>query len=511
MHVLPGSQESRQSKPPTFKTPAGPDAFEVEARYTDMANASALVSWHAARLRYCAAWGSWLTYREGRWVREAKTGGREVEAAKATARRLVADSKASLHAAKATLREYERKVKAQGTDDDRSVTSRLDELRTAENIAEKATRTAKRAQSRDGVLAMLQLAESDPRIATEHTCFDCWAWKLNVANGTLDLQTGELLPHNREDLITKQAPVIYEPAAEAPLWEAFLARSQPDPAIREYLQRVAGYSATGSVREHVLHFHYGSGQNGKSVFLNTLMFVLGDYAHPAARNLLFRTKSEGHDTRFADLCGGRFVTCNEIEEGSRWAEGLIKDLVSDDKIKARRMREDPWSFVPTHKLHIAGNHKPAFGGDDDGIWRRVRLVGWDVSIPPSERDSKLEEKLRGEAPGILRWIVEGAARWFASGIGKDTVPPSILAATEEYRADSDTTGQFMRECLRLEANATAPVAEVREAYEAYCKIAGAYPVAGQRFNARLKAAGGTQEVTRVGAKSVKAWRGVRLL
>ena len=264
----------------------------------------------------------------------------------------------------------------------------------------------------------------------------------------IDLRTGVLRPHSPVDLITCLAPVVYAPSAVAPTFEAFLARVLYDPSVRTWVQRYLGYSLTGNVGEQCLAFFVGEGQNGKSVLLDALLAVLGDYGLRAAPDLVVASHTERHPTEIADLAGRRLVVCSEIEQRNRsWAESTIKRLTGDATITARRMRRDFYTFPATHKLVVAANTRPAVRGTDHGMWRRMRLVPWDVIIPAAERDKTLTDRLVAvEASGILAWLVRGCLDWQAHGLGD---VPAIDAATETYRAEQDLLGRWIEEqCTR---------------------------------------------------------------
>ena len=364
---------------------------------------------------------------------------------------------------------------------------------------------------------MLEVAKSDPMVVIHHDVLDSDTMLFNASNGTVNLRTGQLQPHRQMDLLTKMSPVVFDPNAKAPVWEQFLFRAlSGNVELVDFLQRAVGYALTGSVQEHVLFFCYGNGANGKSTFLGTLHSLLGEYAAPAPRGMLFRSKgTERHPTELATLHGLRFVTCSEIEEGQAFDEALVKDLTGGDRISARRMNEDFWSFAPTHKLFLAGNHRPVVRGDDEGIWRRMRLIPFTVTIPESERDAMLPEKLRAELPGILAWAVRGCVAWNAGGL---QAPGTVKSATAQYRDENDVLGQFFRERVRIEERATVPRAFLRESYEFWCREIGAEPVGPRRLASRLRERAAAEHVTisdttvRIdGGHVVNAWKGVRLL
>src|SRR5919107_5291637 len=259
---------------------------------------------------------------------------------------------------------------------------------------------------------------------------------LNVLNGTIDLRTGELRPHRREDLITKMAPVEYDPNSPVPAWAATLERVLPSPDLRAFFKKLCGYAISGETSEHLLPVLYGTGANGKSTVLSTLLAAAGDYGMQAAPDLLVAKKG-AHPTEVADLFGMRLVASIEVEDGRRLAESLVKQLTGGDKVRARRMRQDFWQFEPTHKVFMAVNHKPEVRGTDTAIWRRIRLIPFTETIPPGEQDKKLPEKLRAELFGILAWCVEGCLEWQREGL---QAPEEVRRATGQYRSEMDVIG-----------------------------------------------------------------------
>jgi putative DNA primase/helicase len=452
------------------------------ATCSDVGNAERFVKKHGDAVRYVTTWGAWVSWDGSRWASDASCG---VEAlAKETARDICEWSTTKLADA----------IKLGNTD----------KTKRAEALVKWATKS----QSSQRLAAMTQVARSTPSIAVAHTRLDSDPMLLNVANGTVDLRTGALRKHDARDLLTKIAPVVFDDRATCPTFDAFLLKVMGGNAeLVDYLARIVGYALTGEVRDHVLVFFYGAtGANGKSTFLGTMQVMLGDYAAPASRGLLFSGKGE-HPTALAALCGKRFVTCSEIQDGQQFDEALVKDLTGGDQITARRMREDPWTYSPTHKLFIAGNHKPQVRGDDGGIWRRIKLVPWTVTIPEAERDTHLPEKLRAELPGIMAWAVRGCLAWQERGL--DT-PKAVRDATAAYRDESDTLGQFFRLSVVFERDASVARKEIREAYELFCSENGAAPFGAMRFAQRLREHGVSEKSIHLGPKCINGWKGVRL-
>src|SRR5215213_6238174 len=356
---------------------------ELRRTRTDYGNAERFVDEHGGSVCWCGPWRKFLVYDGRHWVRD-DTG--EVERLmKSTVRRIYAEA-----------------AEAEDSQERKAIADH-----------------AKRSESAKRINDALRLARSEPGIPIVPRQLDADPWALNVLNGTVDLRTGKLRPHDREELITKLAPVEYDPDAKAPNFEAFLARILPSEALRRFVQRAIGYAAAGVVSEEVLVILYGVGANGKSTLVNVVMEALGDYATKASP-----------PTELADLFGARFVASVETDEGRRLAEDLVKQLTGRDPIKARRMREDFWQFDPPHTLFLATNHRPEVKGTDYAIWRRLKLVPFEITIPGAEQDKGLPEKLREELPGILARIVRGCREWQREwqrdGLGE---PAEVRSAT----------------------------------------------------------------------------------
>jgi P4 family phage/plasmid primase-like protien len=448
-----------------------PWAFNTD----DLGNASRLVARHGADLRYCYPWQKWIVWDGRRW-RPDDTG--EVERrAKETARSISGEAAAIV-----------------GTD-------AAAELRRKELGA-----WARRVGARERLSAMVALAESEEGMAVLPPELDADPWQLNCLNGTLDLRTGELLPHRREDLLTKLVPVAYDPGATCPTWKAFLdVILRGDADVIGFLQRFVGYALTGTIREHVLVVCYGTGSNGKSTFLETVSEMLGDYAWQAPPDLLLVRSLEAHPTDLAGLHGARFATCLETASGRRLDEARMKMLTGGDRVTARRMREDFWTFRPTHKLALGTNHKPAVATTDHGTWRRQRVVPFTVQIPNEHQDTHLPEKLRAELPGILRWALEGCLAWQRDGLGEAR---AIRQATDAWRDEGDALGTFLTACCEHVPRATVPAGELYAKYMAWCRTSGEEPLRKVAFGQRLTERGFE---TRKGAGGVRLWRGLELL
>ena len=308
--------------------------------------------------------------------------------------------------------------------------------------ANQLAKWAKQSGSRSRIEAMVYLARGVDGVLIDHNSLDADPEMLHVANGRINLRTGEHEPSESMHLNTKLAPVEYDPTATASLWKRSLEEWHPDPEQRGYLQRLVGEAAVGTVRDHVLVIHFGDGANGKGTFINALAHVFGGYFTVPHKSLLTVTRHDEHATVVASLFRARLAVASETERRVKLNEAIVKNLTGGDTLRARRMREDEWSFEPTHSLWLQTNHLPEIAGTDEGIWRRVRVVPWVESFDGDRGDLRLGEKLRAEAPGILNWIIAGALDWQEHGL---TEPDSVIKATEEYRKDEDKVARFLAE------------------------------------------------------------------
>jgi len=416
---------------------------------TDLGNAERLVSLHGQDLRYCHPWRRWLVWDGTRWRQDMA--GVVMGYAKSTVRAMYAEA-----------------GNIENKDDRKSFLAFV-----------------LRSEQKDRLKAMVELAASEPGIPVLPEELDRDPWLLNVANGTIDLRTGELRPHRREDLITKITDVKYDETAKCPRWEQFLDEvMRGNQALVTFLQRAAGMSLTGDVSDHVLLTLYGTGRNGKSTFLNTLLAVMGDYGMQAAPDLLMAKRGERHPTELADLFGKRLVVSIESEQDRRLAESLVKQLSGGDRITARRLHENFWSFAPTHHLWLATNHKPTIRGTDVAIWSRIKLVPFRAQFLDDDprQDKHLFKKLLAELPGILRWCVEGCLAWQAGGLG---VPEEVKEATENYRAEQDVVAAFLSDRCVVAPTAKAAIRDVYKAYLTWCEENGERPVSQRELGSRL--------------------------
>lgn len=362
---------------------------------------------------------------------------------------------------------------------------------------------------KSAISSMVELATHDSRLKVDADLFDADPYLLNVENGTVDLRTGEIKDHNRNDLITKLAHVAYDPDAHAPIWTQFLEKILPQEELRNFIQKAIGYSATGDVSEHCLLIMYGRGANGKSTFIEAIRNVIGDYAYRTrTESLMISDKGNGPTPDIAKLKGKRFVTASESSEGDYLAESLVKDITGGDTINARHMYSSPFEFTPTHTLWLSTNHKPQISGTDHGIWRRMHLIPFTVSVPKHEQDKQLSQKLQDELSGILAWLIQGATAWYQDqGLN---IPKEIQAATDEYRSEMDDMEQFVNdECVTGSWDYTARKQPLYDEYKQWCSDNGKYPKKYQRFRSELTDRGFVEDTQ--GKEGKKVWKGIGLL
>ena len=435
---------------------------------TDLANSERFASDWTGELLYVQGIG-WLVYREGAW-REAVCG-------------------EAVHCAKRTARAIYREAE-----------TAPDEFR--KSIGEWAVKSE--AESR--INAMLELAKSDPKIVLPVAKLDADIWALNCLNGTVDLRTGKLKPHNPADHVTKQCPVAYDPVAICPRFLKFLDRIfAGNDQLVVYVQKLLGMACSGDPSSQILPIFWGEGANGKSTLLGIAQHVLGDYAGTAPDSLLVLNARQEHPTEMADLQGKRLVVASETEATAKLRVQLVKKLTGEVTIKARKLYRDYVEFPRTHHLVLQTNNKPRISEDTEAVWRRIKLVPFNVVIPAPERDPLLLDKLKDEASGILAWLVFGCLAWQREGIQE---PEEVQDATQHYRADSDPLKDFLDDCCCIGPEFTTKSGDLRRAYEHHCEQQGIKPLSGKALFQRLEHMGAT--VDRNNAIG-RFWRGIGLV
>jgi len=441
-----------------------PDTYTL----SDDGNALRLIDTYADAVRYCPQRGQWLTWRDARWTWDEA--GHVQELARTIARHLPDDGK-------------------------------------DEHAHRRASLSAR------GVNAMIALARTDPRATVHLTQLDAEPYELNTPGGVVDLRTGVLNPPNPDKLHTRTTNVT-PTLGPAPRWEKFLADTfAGDQQLTTYVQRLLGLSLVGTVLEQTLPFAFGSGANGKTTLLGVTQRLIGigdgGYSISAPADLLLATHNQGHPTEIARLAGARVVVTSELEDGQRFAEAKVKQLTGRDVISGRFMRQDWFSFTPTHTLWLLANHQPEVRAGGPAFWRRIALLPFLHTVPADQRDPHLEDRLvEDEGPAILAWLIAGAADYLARGLER---PASVDVATDAYAKDQDTIARFVEECCDLAPAGTQTYAiastALRAAYETWCRSEGETPVPAKTLTLQLRS---RFDVQNTRTRAARMLSGIRL-
>ena len=444
-----------------------------EYRHTDDGNALRFVDRYGELIRYCPPWKSWLVWDGQRWSKEAD--GQILRLARATARSIHAD------ATKEPDKEAQRAI----------------------------TKWALQSQNMNRIQAMIGLAKSDERVEIQPQAFDAKPWLLTVENGTIDLKTGDLQPHDPDDLITRLAPIRYDPDAKAPRFLQFAEEIMGgDMEMVGFLKRFGGSTLTGDTRERLMTILHGFGKNGKSTLVETMHAVMGDYAQNTDVETLLVKRYSGVGNDVAALKGARFVSAAEVEKGRQLAESKVKQLTGRDTITARFLFGEYFDFVPEFKLWLSTNNKPVIRGTDDAIWDRIALVPFNQRFDGDKADPNLPDKLREELPGILAWLVEGCLEWQQSGLQK---PGAVAQATKQYREEMDTLAAFFEDCCVLNENAYVGATKLYQRYRIWCDTSGEKAETQKAFGMRLSERGFESfQMTSKAEKGLRGWRGISL-
>jgi putative DNA primase/helicase len=433
---------------------------------SDLANAYRFLRQHGETMRFVHRMEFWHEWDGARWRRD------ETCAAQRKAHQI--GRHLEVHAAELLAR-----AASLGDEDTR---------KRCQALAQRYLRWAAKSQSARQIEAALSVARALQEFAVVPEQLDRDPLLFACPNGTIDLRSGDLHAPRPTDLITKLSPVAYDAQAACPTWETFLRRIFVDDELIAYVQRACGYSMTGCTQEQCLFVLHGEGANGKSVLLETIRYVVGDYGQTTPTATLMDSQKSEHRNDVARLAGARFVTASESAEGKRFDEELVKRITGGDKMAARFLRREHFEFVPVLKLWMATNHKPEVRGVDHGIWRRLKLIPFSVTIPAAEQDPDLVAKLRAEAPGILAWCVRGCLDWQRGGL---RAPGLIADATHEWRKEANQVAQFVDErCVTGDAEyVRAKSEDLYAAYRDWAKASGHEQLTMTAFGTRLASLG----------------------
>jgi putative DNA primase/helicase len=429
VHRTPGT---KAGKPAPVATSRGGDVVGGDGFHlTDLGNAERFIAAHRPTLRYVPGFDRWVRWTGTHWAADTSGHGDAHEAAKAVVDAMWRDAAGFDDAGRTAMRRH-----------------------------------AQRTEASARIAAMVTLASHDVRLHVEASRFDTSPWLVNATNGTVDVRTGDVHPHRPDDFITGCLPVPYRPDAAAPKWERFLGQIIPDAATRAYLRRAVGYSLTGSTREEAFFILHGSGANGKSTFTKTIERAFGPLAHRAGLDTIMERRHDGGASpELVALRGKRLVVTSESKEGDALNSAQLKAIASDEPFTARPLYREPITITPTHKLWLQTNHRPRVTDTSDGMWRRIRLIPFDVQITPAQRDASLKDTLAGELEGVVAWAVAGAIEWFRNGLQE---PAAVRDATDTYRLESDTFAQFLDDECVVHPDAEVGSTEFYAAYNAWC-------------------------------------------
>jgi putative DNA primase/helicase len=462
--------------------------YQTDFDTTDLGNARRLVARHGQDFRFVPKWNKWLVWNGERWVKDEK--GTTVELwAKFTVETIIAEA----------------------------VSAPRDDRRSALH------KWYKSSQSQKLIRSMVESARSEPGIVVSPDLLDADPWLLNCKNGTLDLRSGKLNPHDRTDLITKTAPVVYDPNARLDLWDRYLREVTGNSGeMMEFLQRATGYSLTGDTREEKFFLLHGPAAAGKSTFIEAVKAAMGDYAQTSAfETFLTGHRRSGPTNDIAELAGARFVSSVEVDDARQLAEALVQQLTGGDRVSARHMFSENFTFAPQFKIWFAANYAPEVKSYSEATWRRLLLVPFEQVIPEDRRDPHVKETLRNPdaaGPAILAWAVRGCLNWQQGGLG---VPPEVRKATAALREEmdlNDPVGAFLADrCdlvmvpdnidpadLTLENSVTART--LYNTFSTWSALEQSKPITEAAFGRNLRGRGLTKKRT----KTVRRWVGLRL-
>ncbi len=446
------------------------DYVTGSAQFTDLTNATYYLKLYGHKVKYCKPWKKFLVYNGKKWENDEYG---EAEA-------MVDDMVREMYKSARDIREPRLRMDFES------------HLKKSESL-----------RRRDAALRSYSRFEK-ARIVSEEMDKDPYLF--NVDNGTINLQTGKFKNHDPKDVITKCSKFVYDPKATCPTWQRFLLQIlDNDTELIRFVQKAMGYSLCGNVSEQVMFILWGGGANGKSTFLNVISDLMADYAMATKTETFMKKTGETLGNDIARLRGARVVTTTEVEHGKTFSESLIKQVTGNDPMTARFLYGEYFSFVPSFKIFMATNHKPEIKGNDHGIWRRIRLIPFTVTIPDHLRDRDLTEKLKAENSGILNWLLEGFQIWKNEGLKTTT---KVMQATQEYEDEMDVVGLFIKDCLQIDASGITRISnkDIYNLYLEWAKTNNEKNVSQRYLALRLQAKGFKKSVS----NSERFWLGLSL-
>lgn len=437
----------------------------LQFKKTDLANAERLIYEHGENIKFCSIWKAWYIWNSRYWEKD--------------------DTQAISRLAKKTIRDLEKEVVEIEDSEEKGLWRKF----------------ITKSESSSSLANMVKLSESELEVISRPEDYDNeekTKYLLNLKNGILNLQTGELTPHQQRALITKYIDIEYNREAKRKNWEKFINGIFLDnKEIINYVQKAVGYSLSGDISEQCIFILEGTGSNGKSTFVETINHILNDYARPIPPESLTLQKNERIPEEIARLQGVRFTTSSESKEGARLNEALIKQMTGGEKLTARFLYSNSFDFSPQFKIFYSTNHKPRITGTDDGIWRRVKRIPFKAIYGDKEgldergrmiqlKDKDLPEKLKKEVEGILTWCIEGFVKWQKEGL---IMPEELKKATEEYRSESDLIKTFLDESCVIQPSCKVSVKELYKTYCIYCDENSERVVSNRIFSQKMKEKG----------------------
>jgi len=441
--------------------------------FTDLGNCERLVDAYAGRIKYNNTSKSWFIWSGKYWKNDEKN--YIMQMAKKTVRKMYDEAQ------------------------------KLDDASKRTDLIKHAVKS----ESHSQIMDMIRLAKAEPQISAIQSEFDKDSYLINLQNGIYNLKTNEFMEHNSELMLTRCSGVEYEEDAHCYLFEDSLFTIFDDNIeLIEYVQRAMGLTLCGAHLEEILFFCHGAGKNGKSVFFNVMKLVFGDYFQKAPTEMLMLKQQEGIPNDIAQLPGARLVVAEELPENRSLNENKIKNLTGGDTISARFLHKDYFTFQPTHTMWIYGNHKPIIKGTDEGIWRRISLIPFTVTIPESKRrpQHELMKDFELEKNGIFQWILHGWKEYQRIGLN----PPDIVQnAVKIYRSEQDGLGEFVNECCVMEGPGDIVTAsDLWVKYLEWCKASATTPYTKKRFYSKIDGQNGVTSFN--GARNAKMFRGIKL-